>query len=144
MEKKGSVIRSRGFNIAFTLGELRLYFDRCADAQATGQGWVALFATAVCIIIKRHRKRSARRGATAVRVDRVDSQGEHENSSQLVATRSGRYDANFPYPFLNVEGLVREPPPAYIPMDGLPHDEVMRWAEIFQVRMNNPLWNAPH
>ena len=143
MEKKGSVIRSRGFNIAFTLGELRLYFDRCADAQATGQGWVVLFATAVCIIIKRHRKRSARRGATAMGADRADSWGEHENASQLVSTRLGKYDVDLPHPFLSAESLVREPPPAYMPVEGFPR-EVMRWVERFQVSVDNPLWNAPH
>ena len=142
MEKKESIIRSRGFNIAFVLGELRLYFGTPADAQTAGQGWVMLFATAACVIIKRHRRRSARRGVTAVGADRVDSRGGHQNPSPLADIRSGRTEEYHSLAFLSVESL-REPPPAYIPLEGLPRDGVMRLVDGFQVSVDDLLWSAP-
>jgi len=127
MEKKGSVLKTRGFNIGFTLGEFHLYFGWRADTQKV-KGCVMLFATAVCVIIKRHRSRFARRGAMAVGADRVNSRGGHE--------RTEEHHVGFPRAFL--DSLVRKPPPAYMPAEGLPHDEVMRWLEGFQVSVDDP------
>ena len=142
MEKKGSIIRSREFNIPFVLGELCLYFGTPADAQTAGQGWVMLLATAACVIIKRNRRRSARRGATTVGAGCVDSRGDRQNPSPLADIRSGRTEEYHSLAFLSVESL-REPPSAYIPSEGLPYDRVMRLVEGFQVSVDDPLRSAP-
>jgi len=101
-----------------------------------------LFATVVCFVIRRHRRRSARCEATAVGTGCVNLQSGHENASQLVDMQSGRtkrYHGTFSHAaFPSVESLV-EPPPAYIPAGGLLHDEVVRCVEGFQVNAGNLL-----
>ena len=77
-----------------------------------------------------------------MRENRVDSRGEHENALQQVDVPSGRMEGYHTIVARGsniVNGLVREPVPAYMPTGRLPHDEVMRWVEGFLVGLDGPL-----
>jgi len=82
-----------------------------------------VFITAVCFIIRRHRRRLAHRETTAVGTGRMN---EHENTSDLMDAGSARiesYHAILSGAILSDETLVQEPPPAYIPAG----DYLMMW-----------------
>ena len=117
MGKKGSVLKSRGFDITFTLGKFRLLSVGVRATYTGDQGWAMLLATAACLIIRRHRRRLVRLEATAVGGDRVDSQ----STPQQVDMRSEsteRYHGALPHVAPSGESRVRQPPPVYVPARG--------------------------
>ena len=67
-----------------------------------------VLVTAVCFIVKRHRRRLAHREARGVGIEHAG----HENPSHGGSGRTERLDIALP---LSEETPVQEPPPAYVP-----------------------------
>lgn len=95
-----------------------------------------MLVTAVCLIIRRHRRRLARHEATRMETGHVNAHSEHENAP--VDIRPGETESHnaAPHAIISEEVHLREPPPAYIPGGAASwQDNVER----FRVSTNRPL-----
>lgn len=95
-----------------------------------------MLVTAVCLIIRRHRRRLGRSEAMGMETGHVNAHSEHENAP--VDMRPGETERHnaAPHAILSEEVLPREPPPAYIPWGAASWQDNV---EGFRVGTDHPL-----
>lgn len=116
--RRNRFLRAKGLTSRSLWVSFTSLSDRRAVTYNVGQGWCVLLATAVCYIIRRHRRSLELHAGT--RTERVYSQSENGNPLHLVDIRSGRtwgYYVALPRVTLSDESIIQEPPPAYMPTE---------------------------
>lgn len=116
IEQGLTLASDRWFNITLTLGKSRFVVVQQVCGHLTGdQGGCMAFATVVCFLVGRHRRRLAQREAMPVGAGHASSWSGHDNPG-----RGERHDTAPLRTILSEENnIVQVPPPVYLPA-GIP------------------------